>query len=101
MTLSKYRAFMAYIEPTELVRLKKFARKKKTTMAGVLREALSSRLAEGDPYMAGFNAGLKRAIEVTEITTGAQMRFPSGKSFAELVAEEIEKHYIKDEQNVN
>jgi len=96
MTLSKYKPFMSYLEPQEIVRLKKFAKKKKTTMTGVIREALASTLAQGDPYTAGFNGGLKRAVEVAQTTKGAQMRFPSGKSFAELVTEEIEKQFIKE-----
>lgn len=94
MTLSKYKAFMAYIEPRDLVRLKRFARTKKTTMAGLIREAVVARLAGGDPYNSGFNAGLRKAAEVAKETKGAQMRFPSGKTFGELVTDELENHFV-------
>lgn len=45
-----------------------------------------------DPYNKGFNDGLNIAMELAKKTKGAQMMFPSGKSFAELVCEEISKH---------
>jgi hypothetical protein len=47
------------------------------------------RLASGDPYTTGFNDGLNKAITIVSDNKAAQMRFPSGRSFAELVNEDI------------
>jgi hypothetical protein len=46
---------------------------------------------ETDPFNQGFNSGLNEAMNIVRNTDGAKMMFPSGKSFAELVCEEIEK----------
>ena len=45
-----------------------------------------------DRYTIGFDDGLRLAMELAKKTKGGQMMFPSGKSFADLVCEEIEKH---------
>jgi hypothetical protein len=41
-----------------------------------------------------FNEGLKKAVHVVSGIQAAQMRFPSGLSFAELVDQEVTKHEI-------
>jgi hypothetical protein len=99
MAYQKYKPFMAYVEADVLLKLKKFAKKKRTTMTEVVREALNARLMPGDPYVSGFNAGIDSAVIAVKNTKGAQMRFPSGKTFAELTSEEIERHYLPE--NVN
>ena len=58
-------------------------------MAQMIREAIDSRLSVGDQYTSGFNAGLDRAISVVNQNNAAKMRFPSGKSFAELIVDEL------------
>ena len=90
---------MAYIEPAMLLSLKKFGKKRKMVMTEVIRQALSARLTPGDPYTAGFNAGIDAAIEAVKNTKGAQMAFPSGKTFAELAVVEIERHYMQENSN--
>lgn len=80
---------MTYVSEDEHLRMKKFAKLKKITMAQMIREAIDSRLSVGDPYTAGFNAGLEKAIAVVNQNNAAKMRFPSGKSFAELIVEEL------------
>lgn len=96
MTHSKYKPFMAYIEPDELLRLKKFAKKSRTTMTEVVRQALNARMVDGDPYVSGFNDGIRKAVSVVSTTQGAQMMFPSGKSFADLVTEVIDNCLMKE-----
>ncbi len=95
MTFSiNYKPFMTYLAPKDIVRLKRFSKTTKTPMSQIVRDALSAKLASGDPYTSGFNAGLKKAIDVVSGIEAAQMRFPSGLSFAELVDREVCKHEI-------
>jgi hypothetical protein len=93
---SKYKPFMAYIEPVTLIALKKFSKKKKMVMTEVIRQSLTARLTPGDPFTAGFNAGIDAAISAVRATKGAQMAFPSGKTFAELAVVEVERHYMQE-----
>lgn len=99
MTASTYKPFMAYFTQKDIIKLKRFAGKTKTPMAQIIREAVEARLASGDPYTSGFNAGVKRSIDSVSKITAAQMRFPSGKSFAELVQEELEKELIAEAED--
>jgi hypothetical protein len=85
----KFKPFMTYVSEDEHIRMKKFAKLKKITMAQMIREAIDSRLSVGDPYTAGYNAGIDRSIAVVNQNNAAKMRFPSGKSFAELIVEEL------------
>ncbi len=65
MIPSKVKPFMTYLEPDNITRLQKFAKKKKITMSQVIREALNARMSdEGDPYNAGFNAGIEESINI-------------------------------------
>ena len=83
---------MIYMHPKELSALKKFAKERKLSVSAVAREGIRMRLeGEDDPYNSGFNAGLQVAMDLTANTQGAQMMFPSGKSFGALVCEEIAK----------
>ena len=83
---------MIYMEPKELASLKRFAKEKRLTVSSIAREGIRMRLSgEEDPYNSGFNDALKMAMELAHNTKGAKMMFPSGKSFGELVCEEIEK----------
>lgn len=93
---SNYRPFMAYLTPKEIAKLKRFSKATRTPMSQILREALTARLATGNPYTEGFNAGLHKAIAAVHDIQASQMRFPSGVSFAELVTIEVEKHLIQE-----
>jgi hypothetical protein len=44
-----------------------------------------------DPFNNGFNQGLNEAMKIVRETEGAKMMFPSGKSFGQLVCDEIDK----------
>jgi len=87
----KLKPFMTYLDDADYVKLKKFARTKKVTMARILREGLEVRMAEDNPYLKGFNDGLTTATKVINDNQASQMRFPSGQSFGELMTSEISK----------
>ena len=87
----QYKPFMAYLEQAEIDKLKKFSKQTKLPMAQIVREAISQRLANGDPYQAGFNAGVDKSINAVNNMKSAQMRFPSGRSFAEMIDDELTK----------
>lgn len=93
MTSSTYKPFMAYFSQKDIIKLKRFSKQSKTPMAQIIREAVEARLSPGAPYFAGYNAGIQKSIDAVGNITAAQMRFPSGKSFAELVKEELEKEF--------
>ena len=91
MTFSNFKPFMVYLEPRQIALLKKFSKKNKTTMSQVVREAVEAKMASGDAYSSGFNAGVNKCIQSVNENKGAQLRFPSGRSVAELVTEDFEK----------
>ena len=104
MATTNYMPMMTYITPADYDRLKKFAKKVKKPMAQIIREAISSRLSSNDPYTTGFNAGIDKSIEAVNGLQAAQMRFPSGKSFAELISDELHQHRmseVKDGEETN
>jgi hypothetical protein len=97
MTLSKkLKPFMTYIDDGDYVKLKRFAKKQRITMAQVIREGLNLRMAEGDPYVQGFNDGLNKASEVIAGHHACQMRFPSGQSFADVICDEVSKNIMRE-----
>jgi len=83
---------MIYLTKKEADDFRKYAKKTKLTGSQIAREGINMRMSgENNPYNAGFNAGLNEAMNIVRQTNGAKMMFPSGKSFAQLVCEEIEK----------
>lgn len=100
MTLSNnYKPFLTYLNPIEYARLKKFSTKNKTPMTQIVREAVTARITDGNPYVNGFNAGIQEAIDAVNAMKHAQMRFPSGKSFAELVSDELIVRLMKEQKD--
>ena len=91
-----YKPFMTYLEPDDIVRLKRFSKAHKIPMTQIIREGLSARLTSGDAYTNGFNDGLIKSIKVVNGIEAAQMRFPSGLSFAELAEQEVSKNFIRN-----
>jgi hypothetical protein len=79
---------MIYLTPEDKEALAKYASDNKMTASQIVREGVRMRL-QGNDFNTGFNAGLQEAIKLTHATEGAQMRFPSGKSFADLVSENL------------
>lgn len=93
---SKFKPMMAYLEYPQYGRLKKFSDHHKIPMSQVIREAIEARIADGDRYSIGYNTALKHAVQKVSENKAAKMRFPSGKSFADLVIEDIETLIIKE-----
>jgi len=93
MTFSKnFKPFMAYIQEDEIERLRAYAKKTNTPMAQLVREGVSARITDDNLFAEGFNQGLNKAISVIHELQFAQMRFPSGASYAELIESELVKH---------
>lgn len=93
MTRSKtgpLKPFMAYLEPAQYGRMNKFSVKHRLPMSKLIREAIDMRIATDAPYIAGFNAGIEKAMSVVSANKAAEMRFPSGKSFAELINADLD-----------
>ena len=68
-------------------------------MTQIIREAVTARISGGNAYVSGFNDGLQEAINAVNAMKHAQMRFPSGKSFAELVSDELIVRQMKEQQD--
>ena len=96
---NNYKPFLTYLEPKEYIKLKRFAAKNKMPMTQLVREAVTARIAGGNAYVDGFNAGLQTAIDAVNAMKHAQMRFPSGKSFAELVTDDLIVRRMKEANN--
>jgi hypothetical protein len=92
VTRSKKKAVMIYLDPVEAAVLTDYAAEEGMSASGIVREGLQLRMRDKrDPYITGFNEGLNAAIEVVQTSKGGQMMFPSGKSFAQIVCDDIEK----------
>jgi len=83
---------MIYLSPDDKKRMTNYAKVNKIPATQIAREGIRMRM-EGDenPYNKGFNEGLNEAMRITRANQGAEMKFPSGKSFAQLVCDDIEK----------
>ena len=92
----KFKPFLTYLPPDEYARIKKFAKKHKTTMSQIIREGIAIRMTPDSPYANGINDGIDMAIKVIKGMKASQMRFPSGASFAELAEDELFKHRYQE-----
>lgn len=88
---------MVYVEPTERTKIQSYAKKEKINVSQLARESFRMRMEIDDPFKNGFNQGLNEAMRIVRETEGAKMMFPSGKSFGQLVCDEIEK-FLKDKK---
>jgi hypothetical protein len=78
-----------------------YAEKTNTTQSKLVCEGIVMRMGtEIDQYNAGFNQGLNEAISIVKTVKGAKMMFPSGKSFGDLVCDEIELHIRRENETV-
>lgn len=96
MISSKLKPFMAYLEAGQYQDLKRFSQRSKIPMSQLIREAVDARITQGDRYVAGYNKALHDAIEAIYNNRAFKMRFPSGKSFADVFTEELEKLIVKE-----
>jgi len=82
---------MVYVDPSERTKIQNYAKKEKTNVSQLAREAFRMRMAGGDdPFNQGFNHGLNEALRIINSTDGAKLAFPSGKTVAKLLTDEIE-----------
>jgi hypothetical protein len=81
---------MIYLNDEDRAELSAYAKAKKLPVSQLAREGIKMRITASD-YNTGFNDGLNEAQKVTHSIEGAKMMFPSGKSFAELVCENIQQ----------
>lgn len=81
---------LVYLEPEQPLRLKVYAADRNLSVSQVARDAFNAFMStENDPYHRGYNAGLDAAIQIVRGTEGAKMMFPSGKSFGQLVCDQL------------
>lgn len=90
--------FMAYLDPRDYARLKKLSKATKIPMAQLIREGVSARLSDNE-YNQGYNAGLQKAVDVLKSLEFSGIRFPSGKSIAELVETTMLDYYITENKD--
>jgi len=98
--MSRFKTFhplMIYITLKQRASAKIFAKKERIPVSQLFREGLDMRMSPGDKFNAGFNEGIKQAMDVTKNSKGGQMRFPSGKSFADIVCEDLNNLIRKEE----
>lgn len=87
---SRVKPVMIYLNDEDRAELSAYAKAKKLPVSQLAREGIKMRITASD-YNTGFNDGLNEAQKVTHSIEGAKMMFPSGKSFAELVCENIQQ----------
>lgn len=90
-------SLMVYVEPEDRAKIKKISKSEGINVSQFSREAFQMRMYSSDLFKSGFDAGLNEAIKIVNNCQGASMMFPSGKSFARLVCDDIEKH-LKDKK---
>lgn len=89
---------MVYLDPKERESVKAFSKREKMSVSQLSREAFQMRMSDSsDLFNSGFNAGLNEAIKIVNNCQGATMMFPSGKSFARVVCDDIEK-FLRDKK---
>jgi hypothetical protein len=81
---------MVYLDPDQPLRLKLYAADRNLSVSQVARDAFNAFMSpQSDPYHKGYNAGIDAAIQIVKGTEGAKMMFPSGKSFGQLVCDQL------------
>jgi len=93
-----YKPFMAYLTQADIDKLKLYADTNKVPMAQLIREAVAMRMAGENIFAEGYNKGITKAIDVVGDMKMAQLKFPSGTSFAEYVRDELSKHTLRNEE---
>lgn len=95
--MSSFKPFMTYLTVDQHLRLKRFSKRNNIPIAQIVRESTDAFLRGDDQYSHGYNAALRKAMQVVEDNKASKMRFPSGKSFAELVNDDLRKLMIYQE----
>ena len=87
---SKQVAFMVYVPSEVHEQMKQLSEKLEVSMSQIAREAINMRLSSNDQYEAGFSAAIEHCQRLIRDNLAAQMRFPSGKSVAEILIQETD-----------
>lgn len=82
---------MIYVFKEDLGAIREYVKQQKVTLSQIAREALKMRMAQGDLYTQGLNDGLDLGMNAIRDSNWAQMTFPSGKTFADLICDELER----------
>ena len=80
---------MIYMPIKQRANLKVFARKNRMPVSQAVREGILMRMAGGNDYTSGWNDALEAAMEITKNSHAGKMMFPSGRSFSQMLCEEI------------
>lgn len=89
MKPSNLRPFFAYLSESQYVALKQFANQTGVSITHLIREGVDARLSSGNLFLAGYNKGLQDAISAINQNNISKMTFPSGKTFGELIIDDI------------
>lgn len=89
MKPSKLRPFFAYLTDDQYASLKQFSAATGVSMTQLIRESIDARLSKGDQYVAGYNQAIQDAILKINSNNLSKMAFPSGKTFGEVIIEDI------------
>ena len=83
---------MVYVMKDEIDNIKTFAKRQKKSVSELVREGLRIRMSDdSDAYRSGVDAGLDTGMTAITKSNWAQMTFPSGKTLAQLLCNELEK----------
>ena len=83
---------MVYVLKEEIANIKAFAKSHSKSVSELVREGLQIRMSDdSDPYRSGFDAGLDAGMSAIKKSNWAQMTFPSGKTLADLLCDELER----------
>lgn len=88
--LNKKVALMAYIDADQHEQLKKYCEDRGLVMSQMVREGVEMRLNAADQYIAGYNKAIQESQKKVLDNRFAQMRFPDGRSFADIIINELE-----------
>ena len=86
------RPVMVYVLKDDFPEIEAYAKKHKINLSQLGREALKIRISpESDQYLNGLNDGLDVGMNAIRDSNWAQMIFPSGRTFADLICDELER----------
>ena len=89
---TNFKTFFAYLTEDQFFALKRFSADTGVSMSQVIRESVDARLSKGDQYVAGYNQAITDVINTINSNNLSKMAFPSGKTFREVIIEDISAH---------
>ena len=80
---------MVYMPLGQRARVKIYAKKGLMPVSQVVREGIEMRMAIGDRYTSGWNDALIEVAKVIKECPAGQMKFPSGRSFSDMLCDDV------------